>query len=323
MVELSIIILNWNSADFILDAINSIKKSTKQVSYEIIIVDNASYDKCKSILAEIYPEIIFIQSESNLGFAKGNNLGAIYSSGKLLLFLNPDTIIKGNAIDDLVRKKEMLDKPGVVGCCLLNTDGSKQLSCVRAFPTLMNEGLDAEVLMKFIPRSKLWGIAPLLLKRDVDTCVDAVSGACMLIDKSVFNLVGGFSEIYFMYSEDIDLCIKTHNEGYINYYVSAPKVIHFGGGSTENTKANHFSDIMITESRYRLFRKFRGEWYADLYRLLVLFTGTLRILILLLFLAVAGVQKKRKNYKISKDKWENKLMWALGKEKWVINYPDQ
>jgi GT2 family glycosyltransferase len=135
LAELSIIIVNYNSADFVLACVRSICEQRCTVAYEVIVVDNASYDGCSERLAQYYPHVIFVQSQSNLGFGRANNLGARHASGEVLLFLNPDTEVRDRAVDCLYEHFQKLEKPGAVGCRLINSDGSLQKSCVQALPT--------------------------------------------------------------------------------------------------------------------------------------------------------------------------------------------
>ena len=123
-MDLSIIIVNWHSADYVEACVQSIREQTAAVNYEVIVVDNASYDGCGERLAHEYPGIIFVQSQCNLGFARANNLGSEYAQGPVLLFLNPDTEVQDRAIDRLYAHFQTLPDSGVAGCRLLNSDGS-------------------------------------------------------------------------------------------------------------------------------------------------------------------------------------------------------
>ena len=165
MAELSIIIVNYNSADFVLACVRSICEQRCTVAYEVIVVDNASYDGCSERLAQYYPHVIFVQSQSNLGFGRANNLGARHASGEVLLFLNPDTEVRDRAVDCLYEHFQKLEKPGAVGCRLLNSDGSLQKSCVQALPTVLNQVLDADWLEQLFSKSDFWGTAALYLNR--------------------------------------------------------------------------------------------------------------------------------------------------------------
>jgi N-acetylglucosaminyl-diphospho-decaprenol L-rhamnosyltransferase len=137
--ELSIIIVNWNSKDFVRKCVQSIMANLMDFAFEIIVVDGASYDGCGEMLMREFPEVRFIQSDKNVGFARASNLGFEQSSGNCLLFLNPDTEVVGPAISILRTALLELDQAGIVGAKLLNTDGSVQTSCIQAFPTILNQ----------------------------------------------------------------------------------------------------------------------------------------------------------------------------------------
>src|SRR5450432_96179 len=160
-MDLSIIIVNWNSVDFLRGCLVSICQPPQSISLEVIVVDNASYDGCDSMLAREFPRVRFIQSHENIGFARACNLGHQHSAGRILLFLNPDTKIVGNALADLVSGLDSLPDAGAIGCKLLNADGTLQKSCIQSFPTILNQCLDSEALRSRFPRSRLWGMAPL------------------------------------------------------------------------------------------------------------------------------------------------------------------
>src|SRR5450631_882710 len=137
-MDLSIIIVNWNSADFLLDCVTSIRKHTQNITYETIVVDNASAKEDVDKLSQYLPDIHLIASPENLGFAGANNLGFKHATGEYVVFLNPDTKLVGPAINTMVERMKSLPDAGIVGCKLLNTDLSVQLSSIQKFPTILN-----------------------------------------------------------------------------------------------------------------------------------------------------------------------------------------
>src|SRR5215475_8918812 len=149
--DLSIIIVNWNSKAFVRKCLVSLYANTQKTKFEIVVVDNASYDGCGEMLRAEFPKVHFIQNDKNLGFAAANNLGFESTAGRNILFLNPDTEVIGPAIDTLVEFVDHNPKAGVVGGKLLNTDKSIQTSCIQRFPTILNQVLDADLLRKLFP----------------------------------------------------------------------------------------------------------------------------------------------------------------------------
>ena len=135
-MKLSIIFVNWNSVDYLRDCLSSIYEFTRGVEFEIIIVDNASPEPNVDDLGKEFAAIRIEKSAQNLGFAGANNLGFLKSTGEFVLFLNPDTKLISPAINDLLEKIQTLPNAGVVGCKLLNSDGSTQLSSIQRFPKM-------------------------------------------------------------------------------------------------------------------------------------------------------------------------------------------
>jgi GT2 family glycosyltransferase len=318
-VDLSIIIVNWNSKDFVRKCAQSIRENPPEMSYEIIVVDGASFDGCGEMLAKEFPEVRFVQSQKNVGFAKANNLGFEKSNGELLLFLNPDTEVRGGAVNTLVAALRSLDKAGIAGAKLLNTDGSVQTSCVQPFPTILNQLLDSENLRRAFPRHSFWGMAALFEKDPAPKEVEVLSGACLLMKRETFQAIGLFSQNYFMYAEDLDLCYKVRQAGLKNYYVPAAEVVHHGGGSTQAGKST-FSAVMMRESVYRFLVKVRGWWYGQGFRASLALGAVGRLLALVLVFPVRLALGEASGAANSIRKWLAILKWTLGMQTWVAKY---
>jgi len=319
-VDISIIIVNWNSKDYLRNCIASILANTHNLKYEIIVIDSASYDGCSDMLQNLYPKVHFIQSEYNIGFARANNLGANYAHGTSVLFLNPDTEVREHAIERLYSRLKELPDAGIIGCRLLNSDGSLQTSCVQPLPTIANQIFDAEILQRWFPKINLWISATKFEDATSPVPVEAVSGACMMIQREVFNLVRGFSTDYFMYAEDLDLCYKIHMAGHTNYYVVDAEIIHYGGGSTQH-KRSRFSEVMIPESTSRLLKKIHNNSYSFGYRIALSISAVFRLLLLTLCFPVSLIKLiTHEWWSTAINKWFVILRWGLGLEKWVHEY---
>jgi GT2 family glycosyltransferase len=318
-VNLSIIIVNWNSKEYLRNCIASILTNTFGIEYEIIVVDSASFDGCGVMLQHFYPQVRFIQSELNVGFARANNLGAKYARGSIMLFLNPDTEVNGCAIERLYTRLRELPHAGVVGCRLLNSDGTLQTSCVMPLPTILNQVFDSEILQRWFPKVSLWMSAATFEGITSPVPVEAVSGACMMIQREAFDKVRGFSTDYFMYAEDVDLCFKTRAAGFTNYYVPEVEIVHHGGGSTQH-KRSIFSDVMISESVCRLLRKTRGNSYSIGYRLALSGAAIVRLMLLVICFPVALIKNSTGEWSVAFNKWIAIFRWGLGLEKWVQQY---
>jgi GT2 family glycosyltransferase len=318
-VDLSIVVVNWNSKDYLRSCLASIFANTSGLEYEIIVVDSASFDGCEEMLQQFYPHVRFIQSEENVGFARANNLGAKEARGHVLLFLNPDTEVHGGAIADLYCRISELERVGVIGCRLLNSDGSLQTSCVQPIPTIFNQVLDAELLQRWFPKIGFWTSARMFEGMVAAVPVEAVSGACMMMLRDVFDRVRGFSTDYFMYAEDVDLCWKTRAAGFANYYVPEAEIVHHGGGSTQRGRSK-FADVMIPESVSRLLRKTRGNAYSRCYRLALSGSAIVRMVLLVLWFPADLIKHRTREWSVTFNKWLAVLRWGLGLENWVREY---
>lgn len=317
-IDLSIVIVNWNSKEYIYSCLKSIYKNTSGLKYEIIVVDNASFDGCDSMIKKYFPKVTYIQSEKNSGFARANNLGFKNSTGKVILFLNPDTELVNPAINILYAEILKKTDAGIVGAKLLNDDNSLQTSCIQPYPTILNQIFDIEFFKTKFPKIKIWGMRPLYTNDDKPAKVEVVSGACLMIERNLFKQVGYFSTDYFMYTEDIDLCFKVGQTSQNIYFIPEAEIKHYGGGSSEKEKASAFSTIMMRESIFRFLQKTKGSQYAFLYRVSMSFIAPIRILIILFFVFLKNVKSTNSNINYSLKKWFKILRWSLGLEKALI-----
>jgi GT2 family glycosyltransferase len=318
-MDLSIIIVNWNSKDFLMKCLASIAARTSGVDFEVIVIDSGSFDGCDEMLHEHYPHTRFIQSTLNLGFARANNCAAHAASGDYLLFLNPDTELIGPAINQLLEKTRSLPDAAAVGGRLLNSDRTTQSSCIQPIPTILNRLLDSELLKRLWPASPLWGAAALYRDATDPQEVEAISGACLMVRREVFASVGGFTEDYFMYAEDVDLAYKVRKRGYKNYYVPGATLIHHGGSSSE-LASNTFAAVMIPEATFRFLRKTRGYAYGLAYRMAMCASGLGRLLLLGLSQPIWTRYRSRASWKASCDKWLAVLWWSLRRDGLVKQY---
>jgi GT2 family glycosyltransferase len=249
----------------------------------------------------------FIQGDENVGFARANNMAFQRSSGDLVLFLNPDTTLEFNTLHSIVDYMSRLPKAGALGCRLLNEDGSLQYYCVQRFPSLIGQIFENKYLKRISLRryhnSSKPGPIP----------VDCISGACMLVKRDVFEGVGKFSEEYFMYSEDVDLCRKIWDAGFEVAYIKDVSIVHYEGKSSEKKDAetSSFTSVMMVESRYNYFFKFRGLMYAKFFRYLIMVESSIRLMVLKLLQVLT---KKAKQAMIQEQirKWKSIMEWSLG-----------
>ena len=249
--SVSLLIVSYNVRQYIAHAIDAIIKSDLD-DFEIIIIDNNSFDNTASYLKERYShlrQIKIVQNEENIGFGKAINQAASLAKGQYYLILNPDTIIQEETISTL---KEYLDsnpEVGMVGPKVLNADGTLQLACKRSFPTL---GVALPKLLGFsriFPKSK-WASKYNLTYLDEDEIfsVDAISGSCMFIRSFLFHELKGFDERFFMFGEDLDLCSRIWKNNYEIHYVPTTQIVHYQGESVKSApfdSINAFYNAMI------------------------------------------------------------------------------
>jgi N-acetylglucosaminyl-diphospho-decaprenol L-rhamnosyltransferase len=321
-MDLSIIIVNWNSKEYLKKCLQTLYANVHDIEFEIVVIDGASFDGCDVMLAENYPDIHFVQSYKNSGFAKANNEAFKVAKGRNLLFLNPDTEVKSGAIYEMLNHLNKNEDVGIVGAKLFNTDGTIQNTCIRVFPSILNQILDAEVLIQNFPKSKLYGLAPVVKNTEIPISVDAVSGACLMIRRAVFEFIEMFSTEYFMYSEDIDICYKAMRYGWKTHYVPKAIVVHHGGGSCSGAKETVFSNVMMLESRWRYFKKYKSVIYCLAYRLSMVLASATKVFLVFLFLLFVklDMQSKKTEYKMVVKKLIANIRWGLYLEKWVNDY---
>jgi len=253
MKDLSIIIVNYNVKEFLLNLLKSLKDAVKDISTEVIVVDNASEDGSVDAVKKKFPKVKLIVNNKNIGFGAANNLGLEIAKGKYILFLNPDTIVKEDTFTNLIKFFENNPDAGMAGCKVLNPDGSLQLSCRRGFPGPWTTFTKLTGLSSLFPKSKLFARYNLTYLDENRTYeVDAISGAFMMISRKAYEKVGGFDKLFFMYGEDLDLCYRIQKAGYKVYYVHSTSVIHYKG---ESTKRSSIDETKVFYNAMHLFVK--------------------------------------------------------------------
>jgi GT2 family glycosyltransferase len=315
-VLLSILIVNWRSKDYLRQCLRTVGATCANLKPQIVVVDGGSFDGCAEMLRNEFQHVEFVQSEQNIGFGRCNNLGFEKVTGEVVLLLNPDTELKSQAVEGLLRQLMEAPEAGMVGARLVNSDGSLQTSCVQSLPTPLNQALDSEFLRRLFPNSRLWGISALWQSSPAE--VEAISGACMLMRSETYRRVGGFGSQYFMYGEDIDLCAKVRKAGLKIYYEPRAEVIHHGGGSSRK-QFSKFSVVLTrvaVVSYLKSHHSLLGVWS---YRALMALSALLRIMTLL-SLSLLPFKNCEANHLDSLQKWIAILKWSFGGERWAKSY---
>jgi GT2 family glycosyltransferase len=229
MTRLAILIVSYNSRSDLETVLRSLTETAPTVPHEIVVVDNASTDSTPTYIRERWPGVRLIASESNLGFAQANNLGIRNTSSELVLLVNPDTIVSGSDVDQLVSVLESQPDVAVVGPRIVDGTGRAELS----FGAMISPW--AELRQKVLVRGNDRGVSPITAIVDRMTRrtrrVDWVSGACLLIRRQDLDQVGGFDPRFFMYAEDVDLCAAVRAQGRSVLFSAEPQVVHLRGRS--------------------------------------------------------------------------------------------
>lgn len=277
MIDITIIIVNYHSANMVIDCINSIFEKTKDVTYEIIVVDNASGDNSVEKLQETFADrISVIASEENLGFGRANNLGNVRARGEYIFLLNPDTILVNNAIKIL--RDSLAENPqyGVVGGNLYMPDMTPAPSYCLRFDDLASEKKNASwrKLIGSKVREKLGFNKSLPFEDAFNRTEQALQvayifGADMMMKKALFDEVGGFDPDFFMYAEEEELTWRITQKGYQVMSIPEAKIIHLEGATTKNQ--NEFSErqfkMRMNGAMTYYYKRFGAEGVHDFFTL--------------------------------------------------------
>lgn len=323
-IDISIIIVNYNTKDLLKNCINSIIENTFGIAYEIIVVDNASSDDSLEMLNREFPEIKTIESSINGGFAYANNIGVKASKGRYVFLLNSDTVILKDVINKLICFMDENKNIGLTGPKLLNGDLTHQTS-ISAFPTFKREIYHIykfkNILKIPIVKKLFVRFAGRIGSKDVEQYmknfqeilepedVQVLVGAALLIRREVINDIGLLDERYFMYYEEIDFCYQAYKKGWRRVYCPYGEIMHLIGKSSEN-----ISDITFYE-RYRsmilYFRKNQSKTKEILVRLNLIIALIFRVITIQL----EGIFKKSVTAANNKEVYIKTIKMALSEKK--------
>lgn len=281
-VDLSIIILTYNTKDITKDAVTSIEENyLTEVSsgrYEVIVTDNQSTDGTLNYFQDFKKKtkiktFHIIDNGGNLGFSKGNNMGVKYAKGKYVLFLNPDTIVYKDTLNYMIDFMNANSSVGSASCKLINKDGQIDFNCHRGFPTPWNAFCYFSGLQRLFPKSKIFaGYTQGWKNMDTTHEVDAIEGAFMIMPKNIGEKVGWWDEDYFFYGEDLQFCYNIKKLGYKIYYVGEKSIMHIGGASSGIKKkaagittANIETKKRLQKERFNAMRIFYRKNYKNKY----------------------------------------------------------
>ncbi len=288
MSDVSVIILNWNTRELVARCLREVEAHAEGLSLELIVADNASSDGTVEMVRRDFPHVKVVETGGNVGFARGNNLAVRAATGRYHLLLNSDAFPRAGALRALVDVLDRQPQAGLAGARLLNADGSFQAGHTL-FPTLGRELLI------------LTGLGRVLFGRHYPSAgpevprgarpVDYVEGACLLCRPEAYAQVGGLDEGFFMYAEEVDLCMALRRAGWQVWYVPEAEVTHLGGASSAGRKPEREADLYV--SRVRFFRKHYGPFRARLLSALILATTAAKVLLHGLLRTLTGGRRGR------------------------------
>lgn len=227
-MKVSVIIVHYQVKDLLRNCILSIQKYFQEFDYEVIVVDNNSPNPEWKVLIDEFDKVNFIELKENLGFSKANNIGVKSAKGEYIYILNPDTEIEGNYFKEILDFGDGQKKFGALGLRMHDAKGNFLPESKRSVPALINSF--EKLFTKLNNDSKTY------YRNDIAETeiaeVEVMTGANLLMKKSVYEEVGGFDERYFMYGEDIDLCYTILRKGYRNFYYGKYSLLHYKGEST-------------------------------------------------------------------------------------------
>jgi GT2 family glycosyltransferase len=249
-VIVSIIIVSWNTRDYLNQCLESLTPAVCRHPMEIIVVDNASSDGSPELVESRFPRVRLIRNQVNLGFAKANNLGTAASSGRYVCLINSDVKVLPDCISRLVDYSEQHPDVGMAGPRIIGADGKLQRSC-RGFPTLWNMLCRALALDTIFPRRKwLTGYSLSYWSQDCIRQVDILTGCFWLIRRETLARVGLLDESFFMYGEDMDWCKRFRLGGSKVVFVPLAEAIHYGGASSSNSPIRFYIEKQRADLQY-------------------------------------------------------------------------
>jgi len=266
MIDVSIIIVNYNTLHFVKPCVDSIVEQTKDIDYEIIVVDNGSTDGSCEVLRKD-KRLVFLPIGKNVGFGRANNYGFRNAAkGEYVFFLNSDTILVNNAIKqmyDFARQYE--GKVGALGCVLEDLEGHP-IHSYGPFPKMSDDWM--KLLIAPIQKGLHLYKAKPFVWPDTWMKVDYITGADLFVSKSVLETCGLFNPAFFMYYEETELELRFAKKGYDNILLAGPRIIHLEGGSAKNTQTSQFfrDNFRQQKSEYIYYKLTEPKWKYLLFR---------------------------------------------------------
>ncbi|MEO6882533.1 MAG: glycosyltransferase family 2 protein [Bacteroidia bacterium] len=280
-MKISIIIVNYNVQYFLEQCLYSVRKASENIEAEIFVVDNHSVDGSVAIVKEKFPEVILIENKENTGFSKANNQAILRATGNYILLLNPDTLVEEDTFRKIIFFMDEHPEAGGLGVKMLDGKGNFLSESKRGLPTPWVAFYKIFGFSQVFPKSKKFGKYHLgFLDKDKTHEVDILSGAFMLLRKSVLDTIGLLDESFFMYGEDIDISYRIKLGGFKNYYFPETRIIHYKGESTKKSSVNYvfvFYNAMIIFAK-KHFSKKNANLFSTLINMAVYLRASVALL---------------------------------------------
>jgi len=253
MSRVSVLLVSYRTRELLLRCLDSLYTTTGGAELEIVVVDNRSDDGSVIAARTQFPDAIVIELAENVGFARAVNIAAAQATGEYLLLLNPDTVVHPGAVDALVGLAQACPEAGIYGGRTLRPDGSLDPSSCVGAPSLWSLACFAAGLSTLLPGSRAFDPAsPGRRTPDVTRRVDVVTGCLMLVDRRLWERLGGFDPRFFMYSEDVDLCVRAARLGRRPMVTPAAAVTHHVGASSRTSGDRR---VLVMKGRATVVRK--------------------------------------------------------------------
>ena len=237
MIDLSIIIVNYNVRGFLEALLQSVERTADRLNVEVFVVDNHSTDGSVEMVRQNYPDVHLVQNPDNKGFATANNQALRAYRGRYACLVNPDVLLQEDTLRTMVRFMDDHPDVGAAGCKVLNPDGTLQLACRRSVPTPLSAFFKLTGLSQLFQKNRVIGAYNLTyLDQDAIHDVDAVSGSFMVIRREAIDQIGLLDEAFFMYGEDLDWLYRMRQVGWRVCYVPTTRIVHYKGESTRQSR---------------------------------------------------------------------------------------
>ncbi len=306
-MDVSVIVVNWNTRDLLIECLESLIPEIKPFKAEIIVVDNASTDGSPAAIEKLFPQIKLIRNTTNLGFAKANNSGLDISTGKYICLINSDVKLLRDCIENMYKYMEDHQSIGILGPKILNPDFTIQPTC-KEYPSLWNNFCSAVFFHKLFPSSKLFsGELVHYFKYDSPRKCDIIVGTFWMVRKKALDTVGCLDENFFFYGEDVDWCKRFWSAGWEVVFFPGASAVHHSAASSAAAPIKYYIEQRRAKITY--WEKHNGIISVLGIKLIVLLYQVTRIMSGSLLYIMLPSKRSSLSHKIKKS--FECMLWML------------